>query len=51
MWRYAALCVLSQMYRKLLLDNLSIVWNIKILLIAFCEDSPHMLCAKFGVCR
>ena len=30
MWRYATLCVLSKMYRKLLFNNLSIVWNIRI---------------------
>ena len=36
-WRYATLCVLSKMYRKLLFNNLSIVWNVKILLIAFCH--------------
>ena len=47
MWRYATLRVLSTMYRKLLLNNLSIVWNIKIVLITFCQESPQMLCAKF----
>ena len=50
-WRYATLCVLSKMYRKLLFNNLSIVWNIKILLITFCQESPQMLCAKFGANR
>ena len=38
---------LSKMYRKLLSNNLSIVLNIKILLITFCQESPQMLCAKF----
>ena len=31
---------------KLLFNNLSILWNIKILLIIFCQEGPHMLCAK-----
>ena len=35
MWRCATLCVLSKMYRRLLFNNLSIVWNIKILLTSF----------------
>ena len=47
MWTYATLCVLSKMYRKLLFNNLSIVWNIKILLTGFCQESPQVLCAKF----
>ena len=51
MWRYATLCVLSNMYRKLLFNNSSIVWNIRILLIAFCQESQQMLCAKFLVSR
>ena len=42
------ICVLSKTHRKLLFNNLSIVWNIKILLITFCQESPQMLCAKFG---
>ena len=46
MWRYPTLCVLSKMYRKLLFDNMSIVWNIKVLLISFCRESPQMLCSK-----
>ena len=46
MWRYAILHVLSKMYRKLLFNDLSTVWNIKIILISFCEESPQMLCAK-----
>ena len=28
-------------------ENLSIVWNIKIVLITFCQKGPQMLCAKF----
>ena len=47
MWRYATLCVLSKMYNYLLFNNFSIVWNIKILLKTFGDDSPQMLCAKF----
>ena len=47
MWRYTTLRVLSKVYRKLLFNNLSILWNIKILLITFCQESPQMLCAKF----
>uniref|UniRef100_A0A671VF34 Cathepsin S, ortholog2, tandem duplicate 1 n=1 Tax=Sparus aurata TaxID=8175 RepID=A0A671VF34_SPAAU len=43
MWRYAILCVLSKTYRKLLFNNLSIVWNIKILLITLCQESPQIL--------
>ena len=31
MWRYATLGVLRKMHRKLLFNNLSIVWNIKVL--------------------
>ena len=31
MWTCATLGVLSKMYRKLLVDNLSIVWNNKVL--------------------
>ena len=41
------LFVLSKMYRKLLSNNLSIVWIINILLINFCQESPQTLCAKF----
>ena len=50
MWTYATLRVLSKMYRKLLFNNLvlSIVWNIKILWMTFCQEGPQMLCAKFG---
>ena len=33
------------MYRKLLFKNLIIVWNIKIILISFSQESPQMLCA------
>ena len=49
-WFYGdvEICVLSKTHRKLLFNNLSIVWNIKILLITFCQESPQMLCAKFG---
>ena len=47
MWRYATLHVLSKMYRKLLFNNLSIVWNLKIILIIFCQESPETLCAKY----
>ena len=39
-------CVLSKMDRKL--NNFSIVWNIKILLITFCQESPQVPFAKFG---
>ena len=51
MWRYTTLCVLSKMYDKSLFSNLSIVWNIKILLITFCQERPQILCAKFGANR
>ena len=37
--------------RKLLFNNLSILWNIKILVISFCQESPQMLRAKFGANR
>ena len=50
-WRYATLCVLSKMYRKLLANKLSIIGHIKIILISYCQDSPQMLCAKFGANR
>ena len=49
MLRYATLCVLSKMYRKLLFNNLSIFWNIKILLTNFCRESPQMLYEKVGL--
>ena len=42
--RYAALCVLSKMYRKLLFNNFSIVWNIKILLITLSGGSTDDVC-------
>ena len=45
-WRYATLCVLSKMFRKLLFNNLSIVWNIKILLITFCQENPQSFKCK-----
>ena len=48
MWRYATLRVLSKMYRKLLFNNLTILWNIKIHVLSFCRECPQMLCAKFG---
>ena len=50
MWRYATLGVLSKMYRKFLFNNLSIVWNI-IFFNNSCQESPQMLCSKFGVIR
>ena len=46
MGRYATLCVLSKMYRKLLFDNLSIVWNIKIILIFFFVRRIHRCCVQ-----
>ena len=44
MWRYAILPVRNKICRKLLFNNLSIVWNVKILLITFCQEGPQMLC-------
>ena len=53
MWRYATLCVLIKMYRKLLFNNLSIVWFIKFFWFAFLfsQEGPQMLCAKFLQCH
>ena len=47
LWRYPTLPVWKEICRKLLFNNLSIVWPIKILLISFRQEGPQMLCAKF----
>ena len=48
-WRYPKLYVLSKMYRKLLFNNLSIIWNIKILFCCFLSgESKDDVCKVFG---
>ena len=47
LWRYTV-PVCNEICRKLLFKNLSILLNSKIVLITFCQESPRMLCEKFG---
>ena len=50
LWRYATFPALSRICRKLSFNNLSILRNIKILLIIFCQKKGFcLLCAKFQI--